>query len=467
LLGGNAGTQPGQFLGTTDNQPLEFRVSNQPALRISLGVNQSGQSGQNVVGGLAGNSADAGTIGATISGGGLKDTDNSLHPNHSIADYATIAGGFDNFVGSAGGVIGGGSRNKTTDDYATVSGGLQNFAQGNSSTVGGGFNNVAGAASGLFATVAGGTFNQALGEFSTIPGGDRNLANATSSLAAGHRAVAAHPGAFVWGDSTDANFSSINNDEFAVRARGGVRLDTGGNGLSLDGALIKTNSSGGVLVINPSTDTTISHTAVYGVDLVGNGVTGQGAIGLFGVTDNGYGVKAQSTAGTGLSAVSGTGPAVVGQSTTGPLFVGYQFVPGVGDTQVFQVANDGTISCKSVINTGSDRNSKTGFSPVNPAEVLDKVVNLPISEWQFKADKEGSRHLGPTAQDFFATFNVGTDERHIATVDEGGVALAAIQGLNTKLVSELQAKDRELRELRDSVVRLEAMVNAMSRGSSK
>jgi trimeric autotransporter adhesin len=32
------------------------------------------------------------------------------------------------------------------------------------------------------------------------------------------------------------------------------------------------------------------------------------------------------------------------------------------------------------------------------------------------------------AQDFHAAFDLGTDERHIATVDADGVALAAIQG---------------------------------------
>jgi hypothetical protein len=33
------------------------------------------------------------------------------------------------------------------------------------------------------------------------------------------------------------------------------------------------------------------------------------------------------------------------------------------------------------------------------------------------------------AQDFHAAFQVGDDDKHIATVDADGVALAAIQGL--------------------------------------
>ena len=52
------------------------------------------------------------------------------------------------------------------------------------------------------------------------------------------------------------------------------------------------------------------------------------------------------------------------------------------------------------------------------------------------------------AQDFFAAFAVGTDDRHIGDVDEGGVALAAIQGLNQKVQDESQAKDGEINHLK-------------------
>ena len=46
------------------------------------------------------------------------------------------------------------------------------------------------------------------------------------------------------------------------------------------------------------------------------------------------------------------------------------------------------------------------------------------------------------AQDFYAAFGIGADDKHISAVDEGGVALAAIQGLNQKL----NEKDAETRE---------------------
>ncbi|PYX88185.1 MAG: hypothetical protein DMG67_17760, partial [Acidobacteria bacterium] len=54
------------------------------------------------------------------------------------------------------------------------------------------------------------------------------------------------------------------------------------------------------------------------------------------------------------------------------------------------------------------------------------------------------RHIGPMAQDFYAAFHVGEDDRHITQVDEGGVAFAAIQGLNQKLEEEIQHKDSQI-----------------------
>jgi hypothetical protein len=112
----------------------------------------------------------------------------------------------------------------------------------------------------------------------------------------------------------------------------------------------------------------------------------------------------------------------------------------------------------SAFNTTSDRSLKEQFAPVNPADVLDRVVSLPITSWNFKTD--ATRHIGPMAQDFYSAFKVGTDERHIATVDEDGVALAAIQGLNEKLQAEAAQKDAQIQALEKRLADLEALVRA-------
>jgi isoaspartyl peptidase/L-asparaginase-like protein (Ntn-hydrolase superfamily) len=89
---------------------------------------------------------------------------------------------------------------------------------------------------------------------------------------------------------------------------------------------------------------------------------------------------------------------------------------------------------------------KEHFVDIDAMQVLARVVQLPISTWNYKSQDAAIRHIGPAAQDFFAAFKVGDDERHITEIDEGGVALAAIQGLNQKLEAELKAKDAELAE---------------------
>ncbi|MBI2926371.1 MAG: tail fiber domain-containing protein [Verrucomicrobia bacterium] len=116
----------------------------------------------------------------------------------------------------------------------------------------------------------------------------------------------------------------------------------------------------------------------------------------------------------------------------------------------------GTVTA-TAFNPPSDQNLKENFAPVNSREVLNRVAALPISRWNFKEDA-ATPHVGPMAQDFHAAFGVGTDDKHIATVDADGVALAAIQGLN-QIVKE---KDAELQELKRTVAELKAQMNQLS-----
>jgi hypothetical protein len=122
---------------------------------------------------------------------------------------------------------------------------------------------------------------------------------------------------------------------------------------------------------------------------------------------------------------------------------------------------NGAITCTTLTQT-SDRNAKENFAPVSPMNVLDKLAALTITTWNFK-EIHDSRHMGPMAQDFHATFGLnGGDETHIAAVDEEGVALAAIQGLNQKLTE----KDTEIRVLQEKAARVDALeqkVNELTR----
>ncbi len=92
----------------------------------------------------------------------------------------------------------------------------------------------------------------------------------------------------------------------------------------------------------------------------------------------------------------------------------------------------------------SDRALKDDFATVDRAEILARLAALPVTTWSYKADDSSIRHIGPMAQDFFAAFEVGADNRHIHMIDSAGVAFAAIQALH-ELVQEQAAELSELR----------------------
>ncbi|HNQ23969.1 MAG TPA: hypothetical protein PKK06_12835 [Phycisphaerae bacterium] len=240
----------------------------------------------NLIGGYSGNAVTSGAFGATIAGGGQSAYLNVVTDhfgavgggwgNHAgsedgdvySAQGATIGGGANNHAGAESATVGGGADNQAASAASTVAGGRSNSAVGWSSSVGGGYGNaawgqwstIAGGSlsqtADYYATVGGGYGNQAFGSYSVIAGGANNSADGTASvvaggdsnnadgpnavvaggeyndaagarsLAAGYRAKALHTGAFVWADSTEADFSSSADGEFAVRAYGGLRVET-------------------------------------------------------------------------------------------------------------------------------------------------------------------------------------------------------------------------------------------------
>jgi hypothetical protein len=152
-LSGNAGATSSDFLGTTDNNPLNLRANNARGLRIEPASDGTSQS-PNVIGGIADNSVTAGAYAATISGGGRFDPANPATANLVTDDQGTIGGGAANQAGDnagstsdrVGATVGGGVFNAASGIGATVGGGDSNTASGLDATVGGGGTNIASAA---------------------------------------------------------------------------------------------------------------------------------------------------------------------------------------------------------------------------------------------------------------------------------------------------------------------------------
>ena len=112
-----------------------------------------------------------------------------------------------------------------------------------------------------------------------------------------------------------------------------------------------------------------------------------------------------------------------------------------------RLGSTGNLVLAGTLSQASDRQIKQDFTAVNPQAVLDKVAALSIQTWTYTNDVS-RRHLGSVAQDFHAAFGLnGTDDKHIATVDADGVALAAIQGLNQKVEVRSQRSENRIQKL--------------------
>jgi hypothetical protein len=566
-MDGNAGTTPGpQFLGTTDNQPLEFRVNGLRALRLEDNGDSVGDADElpngspNVIGGSPANLVAAGVVGATISGGGATHLYGAAHPNLIAADYATIGGGRDNTTSGGYAMIGGGASNtiEAWADYATIGGGTRNTIQTNadfvtigggawnaiqtnarSATIGGGeYNRIQPTAEcatigggawnaiqsvALWATIGGGAGNtiQTLGHRATLGGGYQNTietyaeyaslcgggyntiqSNAAAStisggyantiqtnaysatipggsynsatncaFAAGRRAKANHTGTFVWADSTDADFESTGINQFSIRATGGSRYTTpelqlwhptasyGSTARLVFGDLHRVFIQEDVddkLLINAYT-----RTAIMGGPLGVGTLSPQASLHV--ASDGGVPqLFLEQTAASDWARLR-----LGGGGHTWDISVRDANEPSInfwnGSANAMVVSYFGTVTA-TAFNPSSDRDRKENLEPVNPREVLDKVAAMPMASWNFKTDP-AIRHLGPMAQDFHAAFGLGTDDRHIATVDADGVALAAIQGLNQKLEEqrrELSVKSAEIQELRQALAELRNLLTRQS-----
>ncbi|MBN2379727.1 tail fiber domain-containing protein [candidate division WOR-3 bacterium] len=176
---------------------------------------------------------------ATIGGG---------YDNSAEADYTFIGGGYINKARGNYAVASGGRFSYADGDYSVVAGGNGNDAVGNYSVVCGGFSNEA---TGGYSTIGGGYSCEASGIHATVPGGNDNEANGYSSFAAGYKARANHSGSFVWADYQNGEeIASTGNDQFIVRAEGGVWFGTHSSPSWPTGSFIATStgaylSSGG------------------------------------------------------------------------------------------------------------------------------------------------------------------------------------------------------------------------------
>ncbi len=445
-LTGNSGTLANKhFIGTLDNQPLDFKVNGSRAMRLEP---TSFPNIVNVVGGSSGNFVRPGTAGATISGGGaIYPNDSGNFTNAVHAEFGTIGGGYANWIGTnaSGATIAGGHLNsiERTAFEGTIAGGSENRIAEDAfrGFIGGGYLHTI--TQGAYAAViGGGTSNMISAYYSTVGGGSRNaiLDNARYATIAGG------------GD----NFIGENSFSGAIGGGGenqilndSPRSTIAGGKLNQIGAFSPQSSIGGGLANHITANAENAAIPGGSSNVVGArlslaaGYRAQALHpGSFVWADTSDGDFASTSADEFSVRASGGTRFISAVDANGEPTAGVVLEPGGGSWS-----------------TLSDRAAKTNFTRIDPRAVLEKVAALPVQAWNYRSQSVAVRHLGPTAQDFHAAFNLGGDARRIATVDADGIALAAIQGLNDLV----QEKSQRITELEARNTELEARLEALER----
>ena len=467
---GNAGINPlNNFIGTTDNNPLQLRVNNLHAGQIHP------ESGNVFFGLKAGPNNTTGYSNLALGNGALfvNTIRNNLVAIGDSALYNNGIGVLFNYQSAGNTAIGSKALFANTTGYLNTANGfraLYSNTSGNENTANGyqalysnstGYENTANGVQALYTNTTG-FWNIAIGHQSLYfnTSGSENTAN-------GFRAL-------------EDNTTGTNNTASGLFS---MRNNTTGSDNTAIGSIALYNNSSGygnVAIgcralynsINGSNIVAIGDSALYNQGTnSGNNYrnTAVGSKALFANTTgywntaNGSQTLYSNTTGynnTGL----GNNADVSISSLNNATVIGAEALVGASKTMAFGrkdsvfhwVFGRSAISHSSyalqVGNTATDGNgaylTKTGnwtnpssrflkedFADLNPIRLVEQIKQLPIQRWKYKGSNE--YHIGPVSQDFYRIFGVGADDKGISTIDPAGIALAAIQ-VQQKQIEEQQ-----------------------------
>jgi hypothetical protein len=296
-----------------------------------------------------------------------------------------------------------------TNAIVTIAGTMQG------ATIAGGLRNIVGDATGAFGwlgTIGGGVDNRVGdasgggGDYATVGGGVGNIASRDyTTIAGGNR------------NNATASFSAV-----------------GGGSL---------NTASGFYATVPG-----------GVGNVASGDTSFAAGRFARATHDHAFVLSGWSGASGASPVSSVGPQTFSAYFPGGYYL-YTGPLGTGQGCIITGAGAGQ-TCS------SDRNLKSNISAMNPREVLRRVSALPLFNWSFRGH-ENVRNVGPMSQDFHAAFGLGESDKYISAHNLSSVAIAAVQGLNQKLVSEGKAKDAKIAAQQSEIAAMKSELVAIKK----
>jgi hypothetical protein len=159
-------------------------------------------------------------------------------------------------------------------------------------------------------------------------------------------------------------------------------------------------------------------------------ITNSGIIGI-GTTSTSSMVSIQASAGTNpFNISSSTGTSLFTILQNGYVGIGTS-TPTLGP---LVMASGAYVTSGGTWTNASDRNLKENFQDLDPIDILQKIANLPIQQWNYKAENASTTHIGPMAQDFYSAFGLGGSETSISTIDPAGVALLGLKTFAQNLV---------------------------------
>ena len=434
VAGGQSNTASGSYCAVAGGLG---NVASGNYCAVGGGQSNTASGTQTTVGGGYGNNASASM--ATIAGGGRSNPSDPATGNRVTDDYGTVGGGGNNQAGDNAG---------TTSDriYATVAGGRSNIASGSHATVGGGYGN---SASASHCTVGGGNTNGVTDNYGTVSGGQHNQAgNADGDPA----------------NATDATVGGGTNNTASgwTAAVGGGYYNTASQQYATVGGGWSNTASGEAAIVAGGHSNTASGEAATVPGGYWNTAGGDYsfAAGRSATANNqGCFVWADSTV---LPLTCSTDNAFIVRAS-GRIWFGTSSSPDL-TSGFINTSTGGYLTTGGVWTDSSDRAQKENFAPVDGQDVLASLAEIPITTWNHKDEDPATRHMGPVAQDFYAAFGLGGDDRHIAALDSSGVAMAGIQGLyqlSQEQAARIQTLQQENASQQQRLGDLETRVTAL------
>ncbi|MEM7291029.1 MAG: tail fiber domain-containing protein, partial [Pseudomonadota bacterium] len=148
---------------------------------------------------------------------------------------------------------------------------------------------------------------------------------------------------------------------------------------------------------------------------------------------------------------------VASGASNNTIYVGVNGSVGIGTTTPTATLHiEGDLHVTGNLTQASDRNLKENIIAADNQAVLDQLLEIPVYYWNYTADERDTTHLGPMAQDFHASSQLGSDTT-ISNLDINGALIASVQALHT----ELENKDAEIETLTAENDELKARLEAL------